>query len=93
MEHGARRCRCSIKCNRCGRYYTGSHRCTSSNCITQPIKTDAEKAIEFMEAYVLARARAKSGNMDIYNVLHNAKEAYLAIHKRNLDEIRKEMSK
>jgi hypothetical protein len=77
MEHGARRCR------RCGSYH----------CNAQPIKTDAEKAIEFMEAYVLARARAKSGNMNIYNVLHNAKEAYLAIHKRNLDEIRKERSK
>jgi hypothetical protein len=46
-----------------------------------------------MEAYVLARARAKSGSIDIYTVLHDAKEAYIKIHKTNLDEIRKEMNK
>jgi hypothetical protein len=65
----------------------GARRCRCSP------KTDAEKAIEFMEAYVLARARAKKGAINIEVVVRNAKEAYLTIHKTNLDEIRREMGR
>jgi hypothetical protein len=46
-----------------------------------------------MEAYVLARAGAVGGGISITGVLLDAKEAYIKIHKKNLDEIRKEMNK
>jgi hypothetical protein len=46
-----------------------------------------------MEAYVLARAGAIGNSIDIDVVLQRAKEAYLTIHKKNLDEIRREMGR
>lgn len=82
MEHGAKQCR---ECCCC--------KCSSYQYNAQPIKTDAEKATEFMEAYVLARAGAIGDSIDIDVVLQRAKEAYLTIHKKNLDEIRREMGR
>jgi hypothetical protein len=69
----------------------GARRCRG--CGRCGTKSDAEKATEFMEAYVLGRARALHESMDIEMVLRRAKEAYLTIHKKNLDEIRREMGR
>lgn len=56
-------------------------------------RSDAEKATEFMEAYVLARASARPDSLDGHIAAIESKKAYLTIHKTNLEAIRKEMNR